>query len=84
MAALRCPGQDSRFWRPEDIFEVPCPACEAPVEFFKTDNVRKCENCGHQAPNPKLDVGCAEWCPQADKCPAVQHGFIPKQGDGRK
>jgi hypothetical protein len=77
MPALKCPGQDFRFWRSEDIYEVPCPACEKPVEFFKNDVLRKCGNCGYQFPNPKLDIGCAEWCPHADKCIAVQHGMIP-------
>ena len=22
---MRCPGQDTRFWKPEDIFEMKCP-----------------------------------------------------------
>ncbi len=79
MPPMKCPGQDYRYWQPEDIYEVPCPACEAPVEFFKNDATRKCENCGYTFVNPKLDVGCAEWCPHAEKCSAVQHGLIPKK-----
>jgi len=78
MATSRCPGQDTRYWRPEDVFEVPCPACEKPVEFFKTDSVRKCDNCGYRFRNPKLDLGCAEWCPAAADCLAVQR-YAPER-----
>lgn len=80
MPALKCPGQDFRFWTPEDIYEVPCPACENPVEFFKNDTLRKCEKCGYQFANPRLNLGCAEWCPAAADCLAVQQGLIPPKG----
>jgi len=80
MPALKCPGQDFRFWTREDIFEVACPACESPVEFFKNDTVRKCGKCGYQFANPRLNLGCAEWCPAAADCLAVQQGLIPGKG----
>ncbi|MFC1610328.1 hypothetical protein ACFL6C_05170 [Myxococcota bacterium] len=57
----RCPGQDTRFWRPEDIFDVACPCCGAEVEFFKDDIERICA-CGCHLTNPKLDPGCARHC----------------------
>jgi Zn finger protein HypA/HybF involved in hydrogenase expression len=63
-----CPGQDTQFWKPGDIFEIVCPACGAKVEFFKDDAKRRCPGCGHQFPNPKLNLGCAKWCKFADKC----------------
>ena len=33
----RCPGQDMQFWKPEDIYDVECPKCQAKVEFWKDD-----------------------------------------------
>jgi len=65
---FRCPGQDQRFWKPEDIFEVSCPCCGKAVEFFKDEPQLKCHNCGQAVPNPKIDLGCAEWCEHAEQC----------------
>ncbi|TSA13494.1 MAG: hypothetical protein D4R73_00825 [Deltaproteobacteria bacterium] len=64
----RCPGQDTMYWKPEDIFEVACPVCSTPVEFFKDDSSRKCPGCGLRFRNPRLDPGCAGWCPHAEQC----------------
>jgi len=69
---MRCPGQDTRYWKPSDIYDVLCPACEEPVEFFKTDIVRRCGNCGYAFKNPRLDLGCAAWCPAASECVGVR------------
>jgi DNA-directed RNA polymerase subunit RPC12/RpoP len=63
-----CPGQNTQFWKPGDIFDIVCPACGAKVEFFKDDARRRCMGCGHIFPNPKLNEGCAKWCKFADKC----------------
>jgi len=57
MSRIICPGQDTRFWRPGDIFEVPC------------------RRCGKRIRNPKLSVGCAQWCEHAKEC----LGFDPKE-----
>jgi len=65
---MKCPGQDTRFWKPGDIFEVPCPVCGHLVEFFKDEGVRKCPNCGYKFKNPKIDLSCLEWCPYAKQC----------------
>ena len=65
---FRCPGQDQRFWKPEDIFEVKCPGCGGAVEFFKDEPKLKCRNCGQMVVNPKIDLGCAEWCRYAEQC----------------
>ncbi|OPZ82986.1 MAG: hypothetical protein BWY76_02498 [bacterium ADurb.Bin429] len=64
----KCPGQDSRFWKADDIRLTPCPQCGTEVEFFKDDRSRKCGKCGTRFKNPHLDMGCAEWCPYAKEC----------------
>jgi len=65
---IKCPGQDQRFWKPEDIFEVRCPGCGSTVEFFKDEPKLKCRSCGQIVANPKIDLGCAEWCQYAVQC----------------
>jgi len=72
----QCPGQDKRFWKPEDIYEVNCPNCKAKVEFWKDDIYRKCRKCGRRFRNPKLELGCAEWCQYAKYCTGKD---IPKE-----
>jgi putative nucleotidyltransferase with HDIG domain len=71
---VRCPGQDQRFWKPEDIFDVRCPGCGGTVEFFKDEPKLKCRECGRLVANPKIDLGCAEWCQYAEQCLGVAHG----------
>jgi hypothetical protein len=77
---VRCPGQDQRFWKPGDIFEVKCPACGVPIEFFKDEPKLKCRKCGRVVVNPKIDLGCAQWCRYAQQCVAVsaakEAGFL--------
>jgi hypothetical protein len=51
---MQCPGQDTMFWKPTDVFEIECPKCGYPVEFFKFDVKRKCR-CGH----PLIILGAA-------------------------
>jgi HD superfamily phosphodiesterase len=70
----RCPGQDQRFWKPEDIFEVNCPECGGLIEFWKDEPKLKCPNCGKLAVNPKLDLGCTEWCRYAKECLGISLG----------
>lgn len=65
---MKCPGQDSRYWGPDAIFDVPCPACGTSVEFFKDEATRRCTKCGFRFRNPSIDVGCAEWCKYAKQC----------------
>jgi hypothetical protein len=68
MEQIKCPGQDTRYWKSDDIFTVECPKCGAEIEFFKDDARRRCAWCGHLFYNPKIEMGCAEWCQFADKC----------------
>jgi hypothetical protein len=64
---FRCPGQNTMFWKPGDIYDVCCPNCGRPVEFWKDDAKRTC-TCGHRFLNPKRDIGCLEWCKYAETC----------------
>ena len=68
MAMAKCPGQDSRFWKPDDVGEVRCPHCQKPVEVWKDDVWRNCPHCGRRFMNPAMDLACAEWCQYAEKC----------------
>ena len=65
---VKCPGQDQRFWKPEDIFEVECSNCGKAIEFFKDEPKLKCRKCGQIVANPKIDLGCAEWCQYGEQC----------------
>ena len=71
---FRCPGQDQRFWKPGDVFEVRCAECNGTVEFFKDEPQLKCRKCGSIVRNPKIDLGCAQWCQYADKCLGITQG----------
>jgi HD superfamily phosphodiesterase len=65
---VRCPGQDLRFWKLGDIFDVPCPHCGMAVEFWRDEPSVKCPQCRAVIINPKLDLGCAQWCQHAEQC----------------
>jgi HD superfamily phosphohydrolase YqeK len=65
---MQCPGQDSRYWDGEAVFEANCSECGNTLEFFKDDNARKCGKCGHKMLNPQIDFGCAAYCPYASQC----------------
>ncbi len=65
---MKCPGQDSRYWKPGAIFEVPCAGCGQPLEFFKDEPSRRCKKCGHKMVNPRMDFGCAAYCKYAEQC----------------
>jgi hypothetical protein len=69
-----CPGQDTRYWHPSDIFDVTCGVCGKAVEFFKDDVSRRCRSCGTMIRNPKISLGCAQWCEHAKEC----LGYDPK------
>jgi len=75
MAKTMCPGQDTAFWKPGDIFEVPCSHCGHEMEFFKDDASRRCTKCGQKVQNPRLNLGCAQWCEHAKEC----LGYDPKE-----
>jgi len=65
---MKCPGQDTRYWKPDDIFDCRCTSCGATLEFFKDESARRCPSCGFRMKNPRLDLGCAEWCPYGPQC----------------
>lgn len=64
----RCPGQDMRYWTPEDIFDVNCPYCDYSIEFWRDEPVRVCRACHKEVRNPRIDLGCAKWCKFGDQC----------------
>lgn len=79
---MKCPGQDSRYWKPGAIFEAKCPKCGYDVEFFKDDTTRLCKNCGQRFLNPDLDFGCASYCPHAEQCIGNLPPELIKQKEG--
>lgn len=64
----RCPGQDMRYWTPEDIFDVNCPYCDYSIEFWRDEPFRVCRSCQKEVRNPRIDLGCAKWCKFGDQC----------------
>ncbi len=74
MFSTKCPGQDTRYWKNEDIYETPCPFCDSLIEFWKTDVRVRCPNCNKKVVNSKFNLGCAKWCIYAEQClgPAVK------------
>ena len=65
---MRCPGQDSRYWKHDAIFDSKCPECGTEIEFFKDQTTCKCKNCSKQVINPRMDFGCASYCQYAEQC----------------
>jgi hypothetical protein len=68
MTAPRCPGQNSQYWKPDDIFFIKCPGCGGEIEFWKDEPIRPCPSCGREVPNPKIDTGCSKWCKHGGEC----------------
>ncbi len=79
---MKCPGQDSRFWGHDAIFEVKCPECDAVIEFFRDDTWRTCRNCGNRVQNPRINFGCAAYCPYAEQCLGSLPPELQAQKDG--
>jgi len=65
---VKCPGQDMRYWKAEDIFDVVCSSCGNIIEFWKDEPMRICSSCQKEVRNPRIDLGCAKWCKFADEC----------------
>ena len=68
MIMSKCPGQDTRYWKLEDIQEVKCPGCGESMEFWKTDIRVRCRNCQRVVSNPNFNLECAAWCSFATQC----------------
>ena len=60
-----------RYWKPDDIFDIRCPFCREEIEFWKDEPVRPCPACGRDVRNPRMDAGCAKWCPHSAECLGV-------------
>jgi hypothetical protein len=76
--AMKCPGQDRRYWLGSAVVEVPCPECGNTVEIFRDENSGHCRHCGHRFLNPGTDFGCAQWCSLANEC----LGYAPQRKSG--
>ena len=57
-----------------------CGKCGRPVEFFKDDSSRRCPGCGQRVQNPKISLGCAQWCEHAKDC----LGYDPNESIGQR
>lgn len=79
---MKCPGQDTRYWKPGDIFEVPCPGCQKPIEFFRDEPARTCRSCGARVPNPRIDLKCLSWCQFRAQCAAGE--AVPEKDPWKK
>ncbi|MBB1094590.1 phosphohydrolase [Rhodopseudomonas palustris] len=77
---MKCPGQDTKYWKDDAIFEVNCPKCGTAIEFYKDDTTRKCGQCNHRLVNPKMDFGCASYCQFAEQC----MGTLPEEFMGSR
>jgi len=81
MSTPRCPGQDLRYWKPEDIVSVKCPGCGREIEIWKDEATRVCAGCGKEVRNPRLDLACAQWCAYGKECLAIL-GEKPGKDEG--
>ena len=68
MSDPHCPGQDMRYWKPEDIFDVECPFCRFLIEFWKDESMRVCPQCKGEVLNPRINWECTSWCKSAGAC----------------
>jgi hypothetical protein len=78
MSLGRCPGRDRIDWTPDDIYDVVCPHCGVPIEYFKDDARRVCPECGVVVENPRFHGGCAQWCAAAAGCSLVRAGDVER------
>ena len=79
---MKCPGQDTQFWKPNAIYEEKCPECGKVIEFFKDDTSRICRGCGKKIVNPRRYFGCAAYCPYAEECiGTLPEEFIKQRED---
>jgi hypothetical protein len=75
--APRCPGQNQQYWNFDALYDIPCPFCSHEIEFWKDEPIRLCPKCGEEVRNPKIDLGCAKWCPHAAECMGRPLDLIP-------
>lgn len=58
----KCTGGNTEEWGFDAIFDVMCPECGHPVEFFKDEIDRTCPACKSRVFNDRKDYGCNLWC----------------------
>ena len=77
---MKCPGQNGASWKPEDVFEIECSGCGTQVEFFRDDAWRECPQCGQMVKNPRVNLGCAQWCGAAEQCLGIPEDERGEEG----
>ncbi len=80
----KCPGQNTQYWGFDAIYNVSCPKCSQPVEFFRDEVRRKCRSCGEMVFNDRMDLGCAKWCPAASSCIGAENFKALELSEKRK
>jgi putative nucleotidyltransferase with HDIG domain len=68
MTTFRCPAENLESWTLRDIFEIACPYCGNQMEFFKDDPFLTCSRCRKEVNNPRISIGCTEWCIFSERC----------------
>jgi hypothetical protein len=63
----KCPGQDKRNLKTEDIR---C-SCGCYIEIFSDEHKRKCFKCGKIVERKRRQT-CLDWCKYAKKCQEKQ------------
>jgi hypothetical protein len=54
----RYTGNNTQEWGLDAIFDIECRRCGAPVEFFRDEVTRHCQQCGKTVTNMQPDLGC--------------------------
>lgn len=61
---FKCPGQDTRKIKAEDI---PCPVCGYEAEIFSDETKVRCSRCKNYICRKNIP-NCALWCKFAQEC----------------
>ena len=63
---FRCPGSMS-VRQPIPEFFI-CPDCEAEVEIWTNERMRRCSSCGKPVHREIDSASCVQWCQYAREC----------------
>ena len=57
-----CSGMDMQDWGADAIYDVKCPHCNTPVEFFVDEITRRCHRCRTIVKSDRDFFGCGQSC----------------------